>query len=372
MVDQLPASFQGALAPQFQGVDINNDLASGVQSGFGLITFKGKVWTIKYRGDERSLMRPDGDGPVNSIEVVIVKASPHISKVFYENGYVEGSNSPPDCFSTNGITPDVSSAKKQAASCAACPKNAWGSRITPQGKAGKACSDAKRLAVVPLSDIQNEAMGGPMLLRVPAASLQEMAMYSQGMAKMGYPYYAVATRISFDPQEAYPKFQFKPIRPLTAEEADMVIEHQKSVQVDQILADAVENVLTPAEETPPGLAFEQPTSTKTSSSTPSAPPSQPETGTQKPSSPGGMEMGAFGAMTSEASSTPAPPAEPPTTEAPSSSGQPTASPQQTAPSTPSTSNGENSDGGASTAPSSSGDKSFEDDLDAKLAALLPS
>lgn len=250
----------GALSQHFAGAAVDNDLAAGVQAGFGLIGYRGKVWAIKYRGEEKQLMREDGDGPRGSIEVVILKASKNISKIFYENGWTEGSTAAPDCFSTNGVTPDPAAAKKQCNTCAACPKNAWGSRITPAGKAGKACSDNKRLAVVPAQDIRNEVFGGPMMLRVPAASLQDLAGYGTKMHQLGYPYYAIATRISFDPQESYPKFVFGAIRALTDEEARAVVELQNSPLVDRILAEGSEFAEQSAPPVQAALqqAFEQP------------------------------------------------------------------------------------------------------------------
>lgn len=234
----LPASFNGAISTRFAQAPVQDDLSSGIQSSFGLIGYKGKVWSIRYRGDEQALMRDDGDGPRGSIEVVILKASSQVSKVFYKDGYVEGSNAAPDCFSNNGVTPEPTSVNKQCASCAACPMNAWGSRITPQGKQGKACADSKRLAVVPQGDIDNEAYGGPMLLRVPAASLQDVAIFGQKMQQMGYPYYSIATKIAFDPNEAFPKFVFSALRPLTDAEADKVLAIRDGHTVNRILSES--------------------------------------------------------------------------------------------------------------------------------------
>ena len=92
----------------------------------------------------------------------------------------------------------------------ACPMNIVGSKITAAGKQTRACSDLKRVAVVPALNIENEALGGPMLLNIPAASLGEAASFSQKMAQMGYPLHSVAVRISFDINENYPKFVFSP------------------------------------------------------------------------------------------------------------------------------------------------------------------
>lgn len=248
----------GPISTRFQGVDLQDDMSSGVSAGFGLIGYRGKVWSVRYRGDEEALMRDDGDGPRNSIEVVVVKASPVISKIWYADGWVEGSNSPPDCFSNNGVVPEPSSAKLQNPVCATCPRNQWGSRITPAGKQAKDCNDAKRLAILPLEDLENEAYGGPMLLRVPAASLQDMAQYAMKMNHMGYPSYAIGTRISFDAAESYPKFVFNAIRPLTDDEADIVIAMRDSPLVDNILADATEYAAPVQSPAALETAFEQP------------------------------------------------------------------------------------------------------------------
>ena len=176
----VPQNF-GQVSQRFAAQPVENDLSAGVQAGFGIIGYRGKVWSTRYRGEEKQLMRPDGDGPRNSIEVVIVKASGHVSKIWYKDGFVEGSSAAPDCYSTNGVTPDVGSKNKQHTACASCPMNQWGSRITPAGKQGKACSDSKRLAVVPSDNIGNEILGGPMLLRVPAASLRDLAGFGEKM-----------------------------------------------------------------------------------------------------------------------------------------------------------------------------------------------
>lgn len=247
---------QGAVSAKFGPAPVQNDLGAGISGGYGLIKFKGKVWTIAKGDTELKLMRPDGDGPQNSIEVVILKAATVIGKVFYEKGFTEGSDEKPDCFSANGVMPDPSSAKKQSPVCASCPKNAWGSQIKQDGTAGKgkACSDSKRLAVVPAADIKNEVFGGPMLLRVPAASLQDVATYGAAVAKLGYPYYAIVTRISFDVNEAFPKLVFSPVRALTDEEADLVLAHLNESKVDQVIAaqDA-----TPQIAAQPAVQFEQ-------------------------------------------------------------------------------------------------------------------
>jgi hypothetical protein len=253
----VPQNF-GPVSARFAGVAKEDDLSAGVNTGFGIVGYKGKVWSIRKGGTDTPLMRPDGDGPRNSIEVVVLKASQHVSKIWYKDGYVEGSTASPDCYSTNGVTPDAGSKNRQHTNCAACPMNQWGSRITPAGKQGKQCSDSKRIAVAPLGDIKNEAFGGPMLLRVPAASLKDLASYGTKIQALGYPYYAVGTRMAFDAAEAYPKFVFGAIRPLTDAEADLVLEMRDDRQVATILAEGSEAAAQPVAVAVPTPNWEQP------------------------------------------------------------------------------------------------------------------
>jgi len=232
----IPANF-GRASSKFANVQINNDAAAGIESGYAVMKYKGKVWAMEYRGEHKPIMRPDGDGPANSIEVVIVAASPVKSKLYYK-GYNDGANDKPICFSSNGVTPDQRSQQMQAKACAVCPQNQRGSRVDENGQArGTACRDNKRVAVVPLSDLQNEVYGGPMLLRIPAASLNDFAQFTTKLEHMGMPYCSVGVKIAFDPEQAYPKFLFSGVRTLTDDEADIILELRDSPQVKRIISE---------------------------------------------------------------------------------------------------------------------------------------
>lgn len=255
----LPKNF-GNVSKIFANQQASNDeLGSGIASSYGIVGYRGKVWSIKHQGKETQLMRDDGDGPRGSIEVVIVKAASAVAKIFYANGYQDGSNAAPDCWSTNGVTPDAAAQNKQNATCAGCPMNAWGSRVTEAGKQGKACSDNRRIAIVPLNDMANDMFGGPMLLRIPAASLKDLKAYGELLNSYHYPYYACATRISFDPKEAYPKFVFSAIRPLTDEEATTIMDLRDDKRVANILNEATDLAPRQQEESAPvpSSPFEQ-------------------------------------------------------------------------------------------------------------------
>jgi hypothetical protein len=118
-----------------------------------------------------------------------------------------------------------------------------------------------------------------MLLRVPAGSLNDVATYGVGVQKLGCPYYGVVTRIAFDPKDAFPKFVFSPVRPLSDEEADMVLALRSDPRTDRILAEAAyEQAAPPAQLEKPAMAFEQPKPEKAppvQPAAPAAPPVQP-------------------------------------------------------------------------------------------------
>jgi hypothetical protein len=249
----IPAGFGQAPAIFTGGGNSNDELGAGVSASYGIMGYRGKVWAVKHQGTEHPLMRDDGDGPRNSIEVVLLKASPAISKIFYKDGYVDGSNSAPDCWSSNGATPDPSVQNKQSATCADCPMNAWGSRVTEAGKQGKKCSDSRRVAIVPSSDMDNEVFGGPMLLRIPAASLKDLKQYGDVMKSYQFDYFACVTKISFDPNEAYPKFVFTAVRPLTEEEGRKVLELRDGPQVKAVLSED-QGAQAPAQPSAPAPA----------------------------------------------------------------------------------------------------------------------
>lgn len=197
----------------------NNDLMGGVgQGGFPVISYKGKVWHVS-QGGNRTLVADDDGDPRPNIEVVILKANPNLSKIYYDSGYEEGSSEKPNCYSFDGIAPAADAAEPQSKKCAICPRNQWGSRITEHGAKGKECADNRRLAVAPVGDLAN-----PMLLRVPAATLKDLVEYAKTIERRGANYNAVVTKIGFDHNVAHPKFTFKPLRWLTDDEANTVLE----------------------------------------------------------------------------------------------------------------------------------------------------
>lgn len=226
----------------FEQSKVNPDaLDAGIGVGFGKVTYKGQKWGIKYQGETQMLRRYNAagqdDGPSPFLDVVIVHAAEHPSKYWYEGKYQEGDSTPPDCWSSNGMVPDAGAPKKQSPTCIGCKWNGWGSASRPDGVVtkAKACTDHKRLVVVPVGDIENKAYGGPMLLQVPPTSLKKLGPYRRLLAGAQLSFFQVWTRITFDAQAAYPLFEFDAIRTLTDDEARKVIAMQEDPLCDRIL-----------------------------------------------------------------------------------------------------------------------------------------
>jgi hypothetical protein len=197
---------------------LNAAAQAGVQASFAVIGYKGRNWRIKYRGEENMVMDAR-NVPIPSLDVIIVGIARAVAKQWYGQKYTEGSDDAPDCFSVDGVAPDVSSTKPQCSTCAVCPHAQWGSRITDDGRKGKECQDNRRIAVVPLLDPENETYGGPMMLRIPAMSLNPLAIYTQMLDRKGAAVELVATRLGFNYDVSYPLITFEAVSWLSDEQA---------------------------------------------------------------------------------------------------------------------------------------------------------
>lgn len=266
----IPPSFKAGPAAIFGGIVFDEDLGAGIQVGFAVIGYRGKTWSIKHKGQEIPITGRDAGGDVvalPSIELVVVKAPNHLSKVWYEQGWSEDASAPPDCASSNGVVPDVGSPKKQNDFCATCKWNMFGSRPAQAGQTqqfkGKACADNKRLAVVPLGDLHNEQYGGPMLLRTPPASLNDLQVLANTLKGIGFPYYAAGVKVSFDLTVSYPRFVFKPMRALSQEEGETVMKIRELDLTDKIINGEPAPVPDQPTQTPQQVAALQPQQTAT-------------------------------------------------------------------------------------------------------------
>lgn len=214
----------------------DDDWESGTVTGFPVLSTKGKRWSVKDGGEVETIMRDDDpDEPASKILLVALKTSHGVSRTYYEEGYVEGSDDPPTCYSNDGITPAQDVEDRQSKKCATCPKAAWGSRITDSGARGKACSEVKRLAVSLFVELDK-----PMLLRVPPTSLKNWDNYIRDLKKRGVSPTQVITQVRFDPNTTHQVLIFEP---KAFVQEDMVDEIQTALddpKIDAILGSVVD------------------------------------------------------------------------------------------------------------------------------------
>lgn len=267
-------AFQGATpAAAFAGVAANESLADGIGQSYGILSYKGKTWALRHRGETNMFLRKDDNSPMSYIDVVILRQAPNKSKSYYAPGSYDPANpntSAPLCASLDGIKPDADVQHKQSEACALCAHNQF--KVAADGKKRRDCSDFKRLAVFVLPSSSMLAVGEvmiePIFLRVPPASLDGLAKYGESLAKIGWPYMSVVTRVSFDPTEPHPKFIFRAIKPLTDQDAKAILalreDHQskritgeegKSVPVTQsVLAQPVQQPVAQVQQQAPVTA----------------------------------------------------------------------------------------------------------------------
>ena len=223
------------------GLATNRNFSDGVRDAFPMLSIKGKVFRIRMDGQETPLIDQQTRQVIPFLDVVLANASRMISKAFFIKGFSDdGEFTPPDCWSLDGIRPDPSVANKQSPTCVNCPKNAFGSapsRNPEEGKrGGKACADARRIAVMmpgQLGDPNKEPM--TFLLRIPATSLKSLKAYAQMLERQGWEPAACVTRLAFDYNEAYPKLTFNFVDGLDDAEFDQVLKIAESPQVAAML-----------------------------------------------------------------------------------------------------------------------------------------
>ena len=226
-------------------------LALNTKAAAGLST--GSPPKLSFRGSRFRFVGSDGtETPVNDIidapdpstgqmvkmqtggttvDVVVIDASQWVSKFYYDKAYdPNAEDMAPACFSDNGVGPSVRSSTPQNLTCAGCPKNAWGSKITPQGTQVKACNDVKKLAVIPVNN-----MAGPAyVLGIPGASLKSWTSAVKALTDRGIPIPALVIRLSFDGQAEFPKLTFSPTRWINEQEAQHLQELFGSEEVAEL------------------------------------------------------------------------------------------------------------------------------------------
>ncbi|MFM7007907.1 MAG: hypothetical protein ACKO0Z_01005, partial [Betaproteobacteria bacterium] len=184
------------------------------------LSVKGKVWRRIVDGEETQLTRRNpetGDTePVSIVSLIVLDQNRTRSRAFHPNGFTEGKNEAPACYSADGITPDPQVKEPCATSCATCPNSVKGSKVTEAGKAVTACVAYKRIAVVPTQAVTSHPI---MLLKIAQTSIWDKDngeneaqgwyawdQYCDMLRARGAKHTAaVETKVKFDLRVAYPK-----------------------------------------------------------------------------------------------------------------------------------------------------------------------
>jgi len=201
---------------------VSKALSGGSGGGGKRISIKGMVFRLIAEGKEIASIEE------RYMDVVIVNAAPKVSRVFYAKAYDAAEVAGPDCWSADGVTPNIDSSDVQASNCAACSQNIAGSG---NGNS-RACRYQQRVAVV----LANDMEGDVLQLALPATSIfgkeegdkRPLQAYARWLAAQNIDPSEVITRMNFDTKAESPKLYFKAMRWLTDDEHPGVVEQGKS------------------------------------------------------------------------------------------------------------------------------------------------
>jgi hypothetical protein len=227
--------FNPAQVPDFAR---NNELSEtalaltggGTGGSVKRISIKGGVFRLMSGGKEIASIED------RHLDVVIVKAAPKVSRIFYAGAYdKDAAAAPPDCWSNDGEKPDAGARNRQSQTCLSCPQNQAGSG---QGNS-RACRYQQRLAVV----LENNPGGDVMQLTLPATSVfgkedgdkRPLQAFARHLALSNPPINPeqIVTRMKFDTKAESPKLFFAPVRWLTNEEYAVVKSQAESTDAQR-------------------------------------------------------------------------------------------------------------------------------------------
>ncbi len=228
------ALFKGGVPAHLSALadDETTNMLAGGELGQRRISIKGGVFREMIGSKE---YRTSED---RSMGVVIIKAAPSVHRTYFEGAYVEGQNASPHCWSSNSQTPDVSvpEDQRQASKCMDCPQNVKGSG---QGDS-RACRYQQRIAVLLEGEVEKREVYQVIL---PATSVfgdgekgkLPLQAYAKHLKAHRTPIAGVITEMRFDTSSPTPKLVFKPVRPITEDELEVVREMRDSVEAEEAI-----------------------------------------------------------------------------------------------------------------------------------------
>jgi hypothetical protein len=207
----LPSYLKGAIDP------VTSALAGSSGGGMRRISIKGGVFREMVGGNEYRISED------RAMNIIIINAAPKVSRTYYSGSYSEGTAVAPVCWSSDSQKPDESVKEKQSNNCLNCPQNIKGSG---QGDS-RACRFSQRLAVVIDGEVEKEQV---YQLVLPSTSIfgdgeknkMPLQAYARFLSNNGFPIFGVVTEMRFDTSSPTPKLTFKPLRPVTEEEYELI------------------------------------------------------------------------------------------------------------------------------------------------------
>jgi hypothetical protein len=213
------ALFNQQLPDYLKNVEVDDvtRALSGGSTGVKRIALGNNKFILKVSGAEISKSND------NKMEIVIVNASPNVSRTFYAKAWdPKADAAPPDCWSNDGEKPDASIKEPQSPMCMNCPQDIAGSG---QGST-KACRKNRRIAVALSADLNGDVY--QMTLQSKSifydskkpGDLDHMPFdqYVRYVGSQGYNLNTLVTEMRFDEDSTVGKLFFRPVRFLEKDE----------------------------------------------------------------------------------------------------------------------------------------------------------
>jgi hypothetical protein len=174
------------------------------------ISIRGNVFRMVVGGEE--IRKSDS----RSLQFIIVNASPHVARQFYEGAYNPENKAAADCWSLDGKAPDATAAKPQGTKCDTCPQNIKGSGQN----GGRACRFLRRLAVIlpDAPDVYQLVVPPQSLFGKGDKNTMPFDQYLKYVASNRRNIDEVITQATFDTDSATPKLFFDAVAHVSSQE----------------------------------------------------------------------------------------------------------------------------------------------------------
>jgi hypothetical protein len=190
---------------------------------------------ISHKG---GVLKIDGQAVAgNKLQVGIIDFV--FAKAYYEGEFNDQVAQTPVCYAfareEAGMVPHTEAPKKQNATCAGCPHNAFG---TAERGRGKRCKDERRLGVVvSVNDPDSVQEAEVRTISVPPGSLKNWAAYLRKIPDITPTgnVRAVLTEISTEPAGGAYALTFKPVAKLAGDTVKAIMAKKEQVGADLML-----------------------------------------------------------------------------------------------------------------------------------------